>query len=148
MKSPLYSTPMVQYLQNHQPVMVSVCGMCNSSLNALHAIISELLHIKVLQNRNTSLSTPVIRNSASCQKLYSQIHNQQILSFSMIYGIIGPRCFLFQVLGTSTKSSQITSCNVPCSLPPTAPTKTLLEPVQATIIEDMSCLKLCQTLLS
>ena len=48
------------------------------------------MHVILLQNRNTPLSTPVVGNTPSSHKRYSQIHNQRILGFPMIYGTIGP----------------------------------------------------------
>ena len=58
MKSLLYSTPVVQYLLNHHPIVVSVFGMRKPNLNALHTSFKKLLQIKVLQKRNTPASTP------------------------------------------------------------------------------------------
>ena len=73
--------------------MFTVCGMEHWNLNLPHAIISELLWIKIASIITAKQKTylyiqPCYQKHAALSKMFLQIHTQQILSFPIICGKI------------------------------------------------------------
>ena len=71
--------------------MFTVCIMEHWNLNLPHAIISELLWIKIASNITAKQKTylyiqPCYQKHAALSKMFLQIHTQQILSFPIICG--------------------------------------------------------------
>ena len=140
MKSSLYSTPVVQSLQNHHPVVVSVCGMCKPNLNALHARILEVLQIKVLQIQEHPFIHPYNKKLDELSKIV--LADSKINSFSAF------RSYLVQLVPNFAYFKSLvpqlylptSSVIISCALSPTP----CIEPVQATLIENMSWLNFYQ----